>query len=33
MVRVFLRGIEICKTAGRAVLSWYRLPNSDQLSV
>jgi hypothetical protein len=33
LVRAFLHGIEIRKATRQAVLSWYRLPSLQQLSV
>jgi hypothetical protein len=33
LVRVFARGIEIQKCARRAIVSWYRLPTSDNVSL
>jgi hypothetical protein len=33
LVRVFARGIEIQKRARRAIVSWYRLPTSDNISL
>src|SRR5262249_46231576 len=33
LIRAFLRSIDIHKTSRQAVLSWYRVPNPENLSV